>query len=58
MKPIEELTTFKPFNVREIGFEVMDTNAGVNDQMLNRAENAGIIGGRQRSARGQQSNLS
>ena len=31
LSPIEDLTSFRPFNVREIQFEVWDTSGAVND---------------------------
>lgn len=34
-KPIEELTTFKPFNVRETMWEVWDIKEGKYEQYLN-----------------------
>lgn len=34
-EPIEDLTTFKPFNVRETNWEVWDVKEAKNDQIMN-----------------------
>lgn len=42
-KPIEELTSFKPFNVREIAFDVIDTTSATNDAMMHKFESRGYF---------------
>ena len=45
-KTIEEMTTFKPFNVRELQFEVWDlaqASRAIRDQIMQRYEDAGIL---------------
>ena len=42
-KSIEEMTTFKPFNVREIQFEVWDTSHATNDQIMQKYDAMGML---------------
>lgn len=42
-KPLEALTTFKPFTVRELEFEVWDTKHAKQDRFLRQYEEIGLI---------------
>ena len=41
--PLEALTQFKPFNVREIQFEVWDARKAMHEQMLQRFDGMGVV---------------
>lgn len=39
------LTTFKPFTIRELEFEVWDTSKSKNDRYMKQYENLGLLNG-------------
>ena len=41
-----EMTTFKPFNVRELEYSVWDTSRAKNDAFISQFESQGLLGGR------------
>ena len=43
MRPIEDLTTFRPFNVHETNWDIWDINRFKNDQYLMQNQNKGKI---------------
>lgn len=45
LKPIEEQTSFKPFNVREINFEVIDTAQASQEQHMRAFDQGGHLAG-------------
>lgn len=46
-KPIEALTSFKPFTVRELEFEVWDTKNAKQDRFMRQYEEIGLLSGSQ-----------
>ena len=42
-QPLEELTQFKPFNVREIQFEVWDTRAAMQEHIVQKFDSVGVL---------------
>ena len=50
-KPIEELTTYKPFNIRETMWEVWDIKEAKNEHYLNHHQQRGMFSGQIPSAR-------
>ena len=43
LQAVEELTTFRPFNIREVEFDVWETNEARRDGILRQYEQMGIL---------------
>jgi hypothetical protein len=48
-KPLEAMTTFKPFTVRELEYEVWDTSKSKQEKFLKQYDDLGLLSNKQES---------